>query len=270
MLWDSSFGGLADDNFQHMIKIPGGYMAGGHSMSGVGGDKTQPSNGQNDFWILKLNSAFGIVWDRDYGGTGIEDEFNVIVRTQDGGYLLGATSYSPIGADKSDANLGVEQPWIIKIDSLGNKLWDKVIFTNGHLESGNIKEATEGKCYVVVAGENSLMGGDKSEDAWGGFSSDYWIVKYCELTPTGMENPGIKEDEISIFPNPFQNEVKITLAAEYYNSNATAALFDALGKLVIFEEFNGTIKLNTTDIAEGIYTLEVVAKGKSIMKKIIK
>ena len=56
-LWDPSFGGTGDDSLSNLERtMDGGYILGGYSLSGLGGDKTSPSFGNNDFWIVKLSS----------------------------------------------------------------------------------------------------------------------------------------------------------------------------------------------------------------------
>ncbi|MBX7141223.1 MAG: hypothetical protein K1X63_09110 [Chitinophagales bacterium] len=55
--WDARFGGLNDD-FAHFVQLAsdGGYILGGYSDSGIGGDKTQECQGMQDYWIVKTDS----------------------------------------------------------------------------------------------------------------------------------------------------------------------------------------------------------------------
>ena len=36
-----------------------------------------------------------------------------------------------MGGNKTENNLGSKQTWVVKTDSLGNKQWDKTMFTSG-------------------------------------------------------------------------------------------------------------------------------------------
>src|SRR5262245_57017788 len=64
-------------------------------------------------------------WDYRYGGTDYDGVY-CLINTADGGYLLGGTSGSGVSGDKSEPLWANTQDyWIIKIDSLGNKQWDK-------------------------------------------------------------------------------------------------------------------------------------------------
>ncbi|WP_165864851.1 PKD domain-containing protein [Rufibacter latericius] len=56
--WDKRYGGSAEDELHAMLQTrDGGYLLGGFSASGVSGDKTQPSQGLTDYWILKEGNA---------------------------------------------------------------------------------------------------------------------------------------------------------------------------------------------------------------------
>lgn len=53
--WDRTFGGVNSDDLAILQQTSdGGYILGGSSNSGVSGEKTQASRGDNDFWVVKL------------------------------------------------------------------------------------------------------------------------------------------------------------------------------------------------------------------------
>jgi len=185
--WDRDFGG-ADDDWLYSIQLTadGGFILGGWSASGISGNKTQPCRGSYDYWIVKIDSLGNKQWDRDFGGTDFEDEFGNVSQTADGGYLIAGTSYSAISGDKTENNLGQEQTWIIKTDSLGNKLWDKTVFTSGHDENGLAIQTTD-ECYVIANYTDGGVAGYKTQSCQG--SWDYWIVKFCEVLQAGFTSP---------------------------------------------------------------------------------
>ena len=190
LIWDASFGGTdADGLFASEQTADNGYIIGGYSSSGIGGNKTTPLWGlsSNDYWVLKVDSTGNKQWERDFGGNVNEDEFGSVFQTFDGGYLFAGTSYSDISGDKSENNyLGAEQTWIIKTDSVGNKQWDKTIFTTGHDETGYAIQTDDG-CYAIANWDNGGIGGYRTQDNWDTLISvstagDYWIVKFCDST----------------------------------------------------------------------------------------
>src|SRR5437016_3193928 len=83
------------------------------------------------FAILFTQSSFSATaqlaplkqWDARFGGSGT-DHVNSLQQTADGGYILGGYSYSGISGDKTQANYGVDDYWIVKTDASGVKQWD--------------------------------------------------------------------------------------------------------------------------------------------------
>ena len=183
--WDKRFGGTEDDGVYSLQQTTdAGYILAGSSNSGINGDKTQPTWGDEDYWIVKIDSVGNQQWDKDFGGTDIEELSNL--QKTDDGYLISGSSYSSISGDKTEDNLGVEQTWIIKTDSLGNKEWDKTIFTTGHDEVGMGIQTSDG-CYAIALTTDANLGGYKTQPNWG--VHDYWIIKFCDTTGAYLMRP---------------------------------------------------------------------------------
>jgi len=113
-----------------------------------------------------------------------EDEFGNIMQTWEGGYVMGGNSYSNIGGDKTENNMGQEQTWVVKVDALGNKQWDKTLLTAGHDESGYAVQTYDG-CYAMANCTFGGIAGNKTQPVWG--QTDYWIIKFCDTTQS--QNP---------------------------------------------------------------------------------
>lgn len=151
--WDRVLGGSDDEYITEIVQTTdGGYLVGGWSRSGASGDKTQPSRGGADYWVVKLDAQGRTQWERTLGGSG-NDELTTLHPTPDGGYLLGGNSSSPVSGDKTAPTAGTgSAPWLVKLDATGRMLWDltlpgarvgslqKLLLTpdGGYLLSGNI------------------------------------------------------------------------------------------------------------------------------------
>ena len=172
--WDKTFGGSGEDVIYSLQQTSdGGYILGGTSKSALGGDKSQASRGLSDMWVVKLDKNGNKIWDKTFGGS--DDDFLFSLRqTADGGYLLGGASSSGIGGDKTQANKGTEDYWIIKIDSLGNKTWDKSFGGNSFDRLMSLQQTSDGG-YILGGSSSTDINGDKSQPSKG--SSDYWIIK---------------------------------------------------------------------------------------------
>ncbi len=172
--WDRRFGGASDEFGKSVQQTrDGGYILGGYSYSGVGGDKTQASRGQSDYWIVKTDAAGVKQWDRRFGGTAPE-KLEHVLQTADGGYLLGGYSESGAGGDKTEASRGGWDYWIVKVDSTGTKEWDKRFGGDSWEALSGLAQAADGG-FVLGGYSFSGAGGDKTEPAWG--DADFWIVK---------------------------------------------------------------------------------------------
>ena len=56
--WDKRYGGTGEEELRTVLQATdGGFLLGGRSASGLSGDKTQASWGQNDYWLVKVGSS---------------------------------------------------------------------------------------------------------------------------------------------------------------------------------------------------------------------
>jgi hypothetical protein len=212
--WDKDYGGISEDDLYSIQQtIDGGFILAGLSASGISGDKTQVNSGGFDFWIIKTDSLGNMQWDKDFGGIANEDEFGNITQTSDNGFLLAGTSYSSIGGDKTENNLGAEQSWILKLDPLGNIVWDKTLFTASHDEIGLALQTGEA-CYTIANYTTGGIGGYKTQLSWDTICfcyPDYWLIKFCDSTflpPVALATnnttnlcPGVCTDFINLSTN---------------------------------------------------------------------
>lgn len=117
-LWDRSFGGSDSDYLYALLPTSdGGYLAGGFSYSPASGNKTGTNYGPNsleDYWIVKMDANGNKQWDQVFGGTDWDDLYNMLA-TSDGGFMLCGTSKAPISGNKTVADFGGGDYWLIKL-----------------------------------------------------------------------------------------------------------------------------------------------------------
>lgn len=154
--WQNTIGGNSTDYLKSISQISdGGYILGGHSSSNISGDKTQNSNGVSDYWVIKLNAAGDIQWQNTIGGSGV-DKLYSILKTPDGGYILGGSSNSNISGDKTEDSDGDYDYWIIKLDTSGNIQWQNTIGGSGEDQVTSIIYSSFGG-YLVGGYSNSSI-----------------------------------------------------------------------------------------------------------------
>src|SRR4030095_11047550 len=88
----------------------GARIAGGYSTSNISGNKTENSRGNDDFWVVKLDAANKIEWDKTIGGSNA-DVLTSLQQTSDGGYVLGGYSFSNISGEKTQNSKGSADYW---------------------------------------------------------------------------------------------------------------------------------------------------------------
>ena len=113
--------------------------------------------GDEDVWVLKLESDGTIAWQKTYGGTG-DDRANAIQQTVDGGYIVAGWTTN-FGATNYDV-------WILKLDSGGAVTWQKRIGGFSDDQAYFIQQTSEGG-YIVAGWTGSHGLG----------SIDIWIAK---------------------------------------------------------------------------------------------
>ncbi len=175
-----TFGGSNnEDLFSIAHTFDGGLILAGRSDSNLSGDKTENSYGQYDYWIVKLNILLDIEWDKTVGGS-LRDNAFQISQTINGEYVVGGSSLSGISGNKTEANEGSDDFWVVKLDTTGNLLWQKNI---GGLSSDgyncSLKEipGSQGQFFAGLT-SNSNISGDKTEDSFGSY--DFWTIKFRE------------------------------------------------------------------------------------------
>ncbi|MFZ2330427.1 MAG: PEGA domain-containing protein, partial [Atribacterota bacterium] len=93
-------------------------------------------------------------WEKTYGGSK-DDEASSIIQTADGNYVVAGYTESK-GAGRKDA-------WILKLDSVGNIIWDKTYGGRENDSINSIIQLNDGN-YVVAGYTESKGAGRK--DAW--------------------------------------------------------------------------------------------------------
>jgi hypothetical protein len=109
-VWDKFYGGMhMETGFKSMPTRDGGFiiLAQTHSYGA----------GSGDIWVLKISDSGTVLWDKTYGNEGF-DIGNDICLSNDNGYMIVGTTNS-----KKTNSLDA---YVIKIDSIGNVLWDQV------------------------------------------------------------------------------------------------------------------------------------------------
>ena len=172
--WQVTLGGNAQEKL-HSIKPTrdGGYILGGSSSSDKSFDKSEKGFGNLDYWVIKLDHSGKVEWQKSFGGK-YADELRSIDITFDGGCILGGYSNSPASGNKVSDGLGEGDYWVIKLNSIGDIQWQKVIGGKGDDQLNAVIQTYDGG-FLVGGHSNSEVGEYKTRSNSEG--TDFWVVK---------------------------------------------------------------------------------------------
>lgn len=165
LLWQKCLGGTGID-LPGSIELTssGGFIVSGYTASNDG--NVSGNHGGGDVWIVELDATGNILWQKCYGGSAKEGP-GFIKPVPGGGYIFTASSNSTNG-DVTPNNF--EDIWLVRIDQVGNILWQKCYGGSDKEEPGNVISVPGG--YVVGATTYST---DWSIDNQG--LNDAWMLK---------------------------------------------------------------------------------------------
>ncbi len=150
--WQKTYGGSNYECASAVVQTSdNGFAVAGYTRSYGAGDW--------DYWVLKLDSAGVVEWQKTFGGT-YADRAHSVEQTSDSGFIVsGYTESFASGGGASDF-------WVLKLDSSGVVQWQKTYGDNGWDTGNSITETSEGG--YVAAG---------SYDTFGSRGYDCWLIK---------------------------------------------------------------------------------------------
>jgi hypothetical protein len=206
--WQQCYGGSGTNSILSMIESFDGYLLGciGSSsdgdMTGSGyhlgynhlGDRT------DDIWLLKVDFEGTIVWQKCYGGSGM-DGVKRIFNTSDGGYMVFGQTQSFDGDVIGNHGNGIleDDIWVFKIDANGTLEWQQCIGgqLTERIEFG-IQKLNESE-YVVAGSYWKGPSGDIT--CVNQQNQDIWVFKITDTT-VGITDDYENLDGIKVYPNP--------------------------------------------------------------------
>jgi hypothetical protein len=166
--WRGYFGGTNNDRAHAVVQAEdGGFVMAGFSESNDF-DITD-TQGSYDFWMVNVDAKGNMLWERSFGGSGI-DIAHDIAKTTDGGYVIAGNTFS-LDGDISQPN-GESDFWLIKVDNTGSLVWEQTYGGSGFDAAQAVITSKDGGYFVV--------GNSKSVDADASINygeNDLWIVK---------------------------------------------------------------------------------------------
>lgn len=240
IVWNISFGGSEDDFAIEGIQIHDDNFVVVGTAKSQDGDVIS-NHGGKDATIIKFDNSGNILWSKCYGGTNYEG-FNSIRETSDSGFIAIGSTLSNDGDVLG--NHGFWDIWIVKLDSLGNLLWQKCIGGSSEDRGINIYETIEHN--FICAGYSSSNDGDIISNHVA--SKEYWLSQLDSIGNIIWQKSygGYGDDQC--------NYLKIVNDSEYVMTGNTNSI-------------DGDVDPNIDSQYSNIWCLKVKANGQIIWKK---
>ena len=234
--WQNTYGGPGTDQAYSVHQTnEGGYIVSGRTNSF--------GAGSYDYWIIKLSSLGGVEWEKTYGGTGF-DSLSYLEKTSNGGYIVSGLTYS--------FGVGVEDGWILKLNSAGAIEWERTYGGSGWEETNFIQETAGGGYVFAGYIYNSLGVGN----------SDFFILK---VSSNGNIDPSCGFINTS---NAVVNNTNLVTVQTDVNPEDTFVSPDDPNAILGFSDADPTLLCSKEPIAAIINidpnTLSLKSKGKWI------
>ena len=166
--WRGYYGGTNNDRSHAVVRSDdGGFVMSGFTESSD--YDINNSRGSYDFWVVKIDNTGNLVWENSFGGTGIERAQD-IAKTDDGGFVITGNTFST-DVDITNNN-GESDIWLIKIDALGNLVWETTFGGTQFEDARSVSPSIDGG--FIIAGNSKSDDKDASANAG---ENDIWLIK---------------------------------------------------------------------------------------------
>ena len=165
IIWQKEYGGKDfDEALSIQTTNDGGYIVAGTTESSDG--DVSGAHGDEDGWIIKLNSNGDIEWQKCLGGSS-RDYANSIRQTFDGGYIVAGSTESSDG--DVIGSPGDTDGWIVKLSNIGDIEWQKLYGGTNADCAYSIQTTNDGGSVVAGITESNdgdVFGNHGDWDAW--------------------------------------------------------------------------------------------------------
>jgi hypothetical protein len=272
--WQMCYGGTKGDGPNEILQTSdGGYMFAGTTDSNNG--DVSGNHGQNDIWVVKLDSIGTLQWQRCYGGSK-DDVAMFLKQCLNGSYLVGGYTFSHDGdVTGNHSNPSTYDAWILRISNTGEILWEQCIGGDEYDDLSDMIEFPNGKITLVGGSSTWDHSGDVQCEMHHNLFGDVWLVGLTDTTVVGKEELTEKPMQVSVYPNP---------AGDFVNFKVTGLTDPCESKILLLNIYGQTIRKITipvgqqevccsiADIAAGFYSYiltnrQFTASGRILITK---
>jgi Secretion system C-terminal sorting domain len=252
------YGGSAGDEARFVAQKPDGNLVfSGATLSGDG--LVTNFHSGYDYWVFSTDLDGDFLWGNAFGGSA-NDYVRFMNMAPNGDVLTGGFS------DSSDGDVlfsaGGSDAFLIRVNGDDGTL--RWAFNYGG--SGN--DIPYGACnasdggFVVSTASNSLDG-----DVYNALgANDCWVFKLENDGVSSIFEPAVAQ--LSFFPNPAQGRIFIKTELDDIEHFSLTAL-NGRTFVTPFSTANGTLELDISQYANGIYAIKAITKRQVMVGKVL-
>ena len=214
IIWAKTIGGTNIDSFHSAIETSSReIIAAGYTKS--------DGAGEEDGFIVKLDSSGTILWNKTIGGTG-SDRFQSATMTSTGEIIA-------VGYTNSDGE-GLNEGFMVKLTSDGEVIWNKTIGGGGTDYFYSVTESSSGD--IIVAGDTASDGGGTSDGFIVKITSDGEIIWDKTIGGTNIDK--------------FYSVIEISSGAIIATGYTSSTESEFMDKFIVKLDSNGDIGTGTS------------------------
>jgi hypothetical protein len=264
ILWEKCFGGMLPDDGVLGIEVSGGYLIGATIIS-WDGDITH-NNGESDYWIFKIDYSGNLLWQKSYGGSVLENLYD-IEEGIDGNILVIGDASSLDGDVTGHHGINGSDAWLLKLDSMGNLLWEKCFGGSMAEIYQDIETDTFGNIYLITSTSSSdydinchINGRDNWLTKLDPEGNILWTNCFGGTWSEFFSSMRIYESNILLSGRTASSDGDLTNNYGYYD--AWLLLVDTSGSLIFSKTYGGSL---TDQFYDALFTIDnkIIAAGST-------
>lgn len=184
------------------------------------------------------------------------------------GFYQGTVDFNPNSSFDTlkSQDFLIYETFIASYETNGNFQWTVPIYGNQNSEGKSVMEDANGNIYITGNFEGTcdfdLSGAVNNLTSNG--NRDIYIAKYTN-NYTSLDSKTLRSS-LNLFPNPFSNNIIINHTA---NINSIS-FYDQLGNLVLKTTTLKNKEIDTSNLPEGFYTVEIKTNETIQKEKVVK
>lgn len=274
IIWQNCYGGSSIEAPSYIAEENLGYFVVGTTKS-MDGDIESYFHGFYDAWAFIIDDEGQIIWEKCFGGSGIDTFKNVYKIGESGHFLLGATNSEngDVINNHCPYSLCYTNTWVVELDGNKNIVWNSVFGPIGY-DSWHEKNAIKriGDHDFIISGivkDSDINTGDVHCEPYPvNNGSSAWLYRLYD------PDVGIKELTSSLrlqaYPNPAKSQITFKIPRTSYKSSLI--IKDILGNIITeLPIYSGQtdIHWNCNQLEKGVYLYQTEIDEKKYRGKFI-